>query len=246
MNCSHMITHIVRSGDSLYQIANEYHTEVADILSQNPGVFPRNLQVGMQLVICPGEDYNQREQTTIPSDSIAAGQRIELINSMRLVWSQHVYWTRMLMISIIEKLNDQEEVTNRLLQNPSDIAGIFDTYYQPDITRTIEQLLTEHLQIGAELITVLRDGNMEEADILDQQWYANADQIADALGNSNPYYDAEELRNMLYTHLELTKQEVAMRIAGDYQADITAFDEVEQEVLSMADYLSYGLMEQFP
>ncbi|MCL2676205.1 MAG: hypothetical protein FWE84_06495 [Firmicutes bacterium] len=70
--------------------------------------------------------------------------------------------------------------------------------------------------------------------------------MAEAFAGINPYFNRTELRTMLYRHLDLTTQEVAMRLAGNFAADIKAFDTVEQEALSMADYFSFGIMRQFP
>jgi hypothetical protein len=51
---------------------------------------------------------------------------------------------------------------------------------------------------------------------------------------------------MLYSHLELTAKEAAVRLAGNYRADTQAFDKVEREAMSMADYFSRGIIKQFP
>ena len=169
-----------------------------------------------------------------------------LSNEMRLVWEQHVYWTRMLLISIADRLGDLNAVTARLLRNPNDIAAIFARYYGPDAGRKIARLLTEHLQIGAALITALRDGEKEKADALTRQWYENADKMAEAFSKLNPLYDYEQLRKMLYKHLELTTREVAMRLAANYPADIEAFGAVEREALEMADYFTNGLSNMQP
>jgi hypothetical protein len=107
-------------------------------------------------------------------------------------------------------------------------------------------LITEHLQIGAEIITALRDKESAKADELTKQWFANADKMADFFNSINPYYAREEMKNMLYTHLKLTTHEVEMRLAKDYKADIDAFDEVEREAMSMADYFTSGLVRLFP
>lgn len=171
--------------------------------------------------------------------------QINLINNMRTVWSQHVYWTRMLIISIAERLQDENDVTARILQNPNDIANIFANYYPLKVAGKISKLLTEHLQIGAQLVTALRDKKTAEANILNHQWYANADEMADAFSTINPYYDREELRNMLYIHLDLTKQEAAMRLAKNYPADIAYFNKIEQEAMLMADYFTSGFIRQF-
>ena len=164
---------------------------------------------------------------------------------MREAWVQHVYWTRMLLLSIAERLKDLDQVTARLLRNPTDIANIFAEYYPPEAAGNIERLLTEHLQIGAALITALRDKKTEQAENLTRQWYRNADQMAEAFAGLNPNYDREEMKQMLYTHLDLTSQEVAQRLAGRYQEDIDAFDAVEREALAMADSFTEGIMRQF-
>jgi len=216
------------------------------ILSQNPNIDPYNLQVGASIIISPGEDFIAQQDYNSPPVCPDFYKQNELINSVRLAWEQHVYWTRMLLVSIAEKLKDQNDVTNRLLQNPYDMAKIYAGYYTVEIAKKIAQLLTEHLQIGAALITALRDKKSAEADNLSRQWYINADKMVEMFSGINPYYKHEELRKMFYNHLQLTTQEIAMRLAGNFKADIQAFGKVEQEALSMADYFSSGIMKQFP
>lgn len=182
----------------------------------------------------------------MPPETMELSPAFVLSNNMREVWEQHVYWTRLLLISIAERLKDEKDVTNRVLQNPNDIANLFACCYPPEVTQKIAQLLTEHLKIGAALITALRDGKTAEAETLTRQWYANADQMADMFSSINPHYDREELRKMLHTHLQLTTQEVSTRLAGNYPADIAAMGEVEREAMMMADYFTAGLVKQFP
>lgn len=246
MNCIEQLSYVIRQGDNLYQLARYYQTTVPMILSLNPDIDPYNLRIGDAILICPGENFRMQAFDSAPPACPDHSRQAALSNSMRLAWSQHVYWTRMLLLSIAERLKDQNDVTARLLQNPTDIADIYADYYTPEVARLIAGLLTEHLQIGAKLITALRDGKTADAENLNRQWYINADKMADAFAGINPYYGREEVRQMFYTHLGLTKQEVAARLGGNYPADIKAFDNVEQEALSMADYFSSGIMQQFP
>jgi len=178
--------------------------------------------------------------------SMQCTSQLALVNDMRLAWSQHVYWTRLLLISIAERLLDETDVTNRLLENPYDIAAIFSKYYPQNATKQIASLLTEHLQIGAKLITALRDKEMAQADVLTRDWYRNAEQMSAAFHALNPQYSYDALHEMFDTHLALTTGEVKMRLARNYPADIKAFEQVEREALRMADYFSYGLMSAFP
>lgn len=242
MNCRQVLTHVVREGESFYTIAGHYRIPMEMLMAQNPGLDPYNLQVGTQLKICmdpmpPGHggevDMNW-------------GEVMILNNEMRKAWVQHVYWTRMLMNSIFGYQHDQSAVTDRLMSNPMDIAGLFGGFYPPEVVNQIAGLLTEHLEIGGALMTAVRDGNTAEATRLNNLWYDNADRMAAAFDSVNPQYDAAELRNMLYRHLDLLKQQIAATNNGNYPAGIEAFDEGEDHILNMADYFTSGLVWQFP
>ena len=52
-------------------------------------------------------------------------QQMCMQNKLRLLWSQHVYRTRMFIISTVSELSDLSEVTDRLLRNPNDFARLF-------------------------------------------------------------------------------------------------------------------------
>lgn len=51
--------------------------------------------------------------------------QLSLMNKMGILWDQHVFWTRLLIISILENLKDLEETKKRLLNNPVDIGILF-------------------------------------------------------------------------------------------------------------------------
>lgn len=242
MSCKQMLTHIVREGDSFYNIARMHRMPMEVLMAQNPGLDPYNLQVGTEIVICMDGSVDTENQ----GNGMDWETVMSVSNEMREAWAQHVYWTRMLIISIAERLQDQTEVTNRLMQNPEEMAEVFEEFYPKEITDVITSLLTEHLQVGGALMTALRDGRAAEASQLNNRWYANANQIAEVFARINPQYNAEELRNMLYQHLELLKRQMGARLGGNYAADIQAFDEGEEQVMEMADYFTSGLVQQFP
>lgn len=242
MNCRQMITHIVRDGDSFYTIANYYQIPVEVMIEQNPGMDPYNLQVGEEVTVCLDSAPSEEGMW----ENMDWGNIMDVSNEMRKAWEQHIYWTRMLFLSIAGRMQDQAAVTDRLMRNPMDIAQVYQGFYPREEVDQIAGLLTEHLQIGGQLMTALRDGNQAEAEQLNRQWYANADQIAAALAAVNPQYNAAELQNLLYLHLQQLTQQMMERLAGNYQADIQAFDEGEDYILMIADYLTSGLVQQFP
>ena len=222
------VSYILQHGDTLYQLARRYQTTVQCVLARNPGVDPRDLRVAQKIEILPGEKCTGAAQPTLFAD-------------MREAWEQHVYWDRMAMLSITERLKDQSDVVARTLKTADGIAKVFEPYYGPAAAESIAKLFTEHIQIAGELITALRDGQADKAKALQAQWYANADKIAETFAGISTNYPVEKTREMLYDHLHLLTQMTALHLAGRYAEDIAAFDKVEQEGLAMADYFSNGI-----
>ena len=114
------------------------------------------------------------------------------------------------------------------------------------VANRIENLLTEHLSIGKDLIVALKNNSQRLANELNDKWYKNANEMANFFSSINPYYSREKLCDMLYDHLELTSDEVDARLKKDYKADINAFDKVQREILNMSQYFVDGIVRQFP
>ena len=234
MNEMNPILHTIRPGDTLYKLAMQYGTTVQSIIDNNMALNPYNLRVGQQIYIYPNHEY-----------WISMNQ-VQLIKQMNLVWEQHIMWTRMLLISIAENLKDLEATQTRLLRNPKDIADVFRRFYGIAVANRIQQLITEYLVIGKELIVALKNKNQEEATKLNTKWYQNADEMAEAFSSINPFYPKEEIRNMLYEHLRLTTNEVNYRLQGNYAEDINSYDMVQKEILKMSQFFVNGIVKQFP
>lgn len=239
MNDLNPILYTIRPGDTLYNLAIQYGTTVQELIDTNLALDPYSLRVGQQIYIYPG--YNN-----FSNNYWISLNQLNLQRTMDLVWEQHIMWTRMLLISIAENLNDLEATKARLLENPKDTADVFRTYYGNNVANKIEKLLTEHLVIAADLITALKNGNQKLANELNTKWYKNADDMAVAFSSINPFYPRETVRKMFYDHLRLTTDEVSARLKKDYNADIKAFDMVQKEILEMSKFFVDGIVKQFP
>lgn len=185
-------------------------------------------------------NYNQN------SSYLISINQVQLLTQMNLVWEQHIMWTRMLLISIAENLKDLDATQVRLLRNPRDIASIFRRYYGVVVANKIQQLFTEHLTIGKELIVVLKNKKQEQITQLNAKWYQNADKMAEAFSSINQFYQKEEVRKILYEHLRLTTNEINNRLQGKYAEDINSFDMVQKEILKMSQFFANGIVRQFP
>lgn len=163
----------------------------------------------------------------------------------RLLWMEHVNWTRMTIISIVFQLPDLPFVQQRLLQNATDLGNCLRPFYGDQIADHYAKLIQDHLVIAAELVTAAVKGDTNTVNTKEKEWYKNADDIVLFLSNINPYLNKEALQKMFYKHLELTKNEAVTMIQKNYKADVEVFDEIEAEVLAMSDMIALAIVMQF-
>lgn len=163
----------------------------------------------------------------------------------RLLWMEHVNWTRMTITSIVFQLPDLPFVQKRLLQNATDLGNCLRPFYGDHIADHYAKLIQDHLVIAAELVTAAVKGDTNTVNAKEKEWYKNADDIVLFLSNINPYLRKDDLQEMFYKHLELTENEAVTMIQKNYQADIEAFDQIETEALAMSDMIASAIVMQF-
>lgn len=181
--------------------------------------------------------YNQRRCIS-PAE-------VQLMNAFRSVWEQHVEWTRMTIISIIESRPDEELVTKRLLRNATDMANVLKPFYGLEAAKHFEALVKDHLVIAAQLVKATKAGETTKAAEIEKKWYEDANDIAVFQSRINPYWSYNEMQAMWFENLALLKEEVVARIKKDYAADIAIYDKIEQQALMMADAFTDGIVKQF-
>lgn len=172
-------------------------------------------------------------------------RQMALMTQLQTLWEQHVYWTRFFIISTAAVLGDLNDVTQRLLRNPGDFAEALTPFYGASGAKQFEDLLTQHLLIGADLVNAAKAGDTAKADDARDRWYDNADDIAAFLASINPNWTTDAWQMLLYDHLDMTEREALLRLSGRYAEDIQMFDRIEEEALRMADYMSQGILRQF-
>lgn len=179
------------------------------------------------------------------NNSTACNKQIELINTFRKLWEQHVMWTRSFVISSAANLGDLEPVVRRLLRNPTDFAKALSKYYGGDKAKKFENLLTQHLLIAGNIVNAAKAGNTDTVNEERKKWYVNADQLAEFLASINPYWNRQEWQMMLYDHLKLLEVQVTERLTGQFAKDVAQYDIIEDQALMMGDLMANGIKKQF-
>ncbi len=170
---------------------------------------------------------------------------VALSNHLRMLWVQHVVWTRLTILSNVFGLPDVDLVTKRLLRNPVDFESALKPFYGNVTASRFANLLTSHLVIADQLVKAAKAGDTAAAADAEKRWYSNADEIAAFLASINPYWSRDKWRAMLYEHLALTKSEAVDMLTGNYSGGISTFDKIEKQALEMADVMTAGIVKQF-
>ncbi|NLX63308.1 MAG: LysM peptidoglycan-binding domain-containing protein [Clostridiaceae bacterium] len=236
------IIHTVQPNDNLYRIARRYDTSVEAIIAANPDVDLNTLYIGQRINIWPGYNYPCRYYS---AECITQAE-FNLSNNLRLLWEQHITWTRLAIVSLVFNLPDVELVTQRLLRNPGDFGDALVPFYGAQVAARFSALLRDHLTIAVDLVNAAKAGDNNAAAETERIWYDNARDIAALLADVNPYWSRQEWEEMLFEHLALVKDEAVFMLTDDSQKEIDLYDDMKRNAMRMADVMTDGIVNQFP
>jgi hypothetical protein len=172
---------------------------------------------------------------------------VKFENDFRRLWIDHVLWTSNYITSATTAgAEDQKEVLARLLKNQEDIGNAIKPVYGEEAGNKLTELLKEHIVIAGKIVDAAKGGNEALVKQLNKEWVRNADDIAAFLSGANPNLKNEDLKKMLYMHLELVANDLSASLAKDWEARIVAIDEGFTHIILMADAISAGVVKQFP
>ena len=183
------------------------------------------------------------ESMSMPS----AGKVVALHEAMDKLWTDHVAWTRSVIVDFDANAPSLKPDLARLLQNQADIGNAIKPYYGAGAGARLTSLLRTHIMQAVPILAAAKAGDKVKLTRALDAWNANARQIAAFLSKANPRaWPLSATTNMMLTHLNLTTNEAVAHLHGKWRADIAAYDDVRAEILMMADTLAKGLIAQFP
>ena len=181
------------------------------------------------------------------SDASVPAAQMRLRMDMRLLWNQHMEWTRMAITDFAAGSPGFGPTAERLLENQADIGAAIAPFYGDSAANRLTALLQEHITGFVTLLQAAKAGDTAGVDAATSAVHANADAIADFLSSANPKnWPQAEMRDMMKGHIDQTIVYATDELTGNYAHGIDVYDEAETHMLMLADDLSEGLIAQFP
>jgi hypothetical protein len=169
-----------------------------------------------------------------------------LHSAMRTLWAQHMEWTYGTVVAFAGDSPALQATLTRLLRNQSDIGTAVGTYYGSAAGQRLTDLLTTHINEAVPVLTAAKAGDTEALNKAVEDWYANAQDIADFLSAANPAWKQDEMRQMMKEHITQTIGYASDVLGGNWADAVTKYDAAEAHMTDMADMLSDGIVAQFP
>jgi hypothetical protein len=197
------------------------------------------------LAVSNGHDAHAHGTPAAHVASVSPSQAA-LRSDMRVLWEDHITWTRLAIISLTSGSPDTTATVGRLLRNQADIGNAVKPFYGKAAGNKLTAELRKHILIAAEVIAAAKSGDQAKLADAQARWRTNANDIAALLASVNPNWPLARLKAEMAKHLALTTQEALARLQGQWAADVAAYDRVHHHILHMSDLLADGIVKQFP
>ena len=200
------------------------------------------------LVAVPVLSAQTPQRSTAPKMVMTASSpgACQLRTDMRILWTDHVVWTRDYVIAAVADSPDASAAAARLMRNQEDIGNAVGQFYGAAAGTQLTTLLKAHISTAVDVVKGAKSGDKAALDAANKKWSDNAMEIAAFLAKANPNWPRLALEDMMKKHLSTTTDEVVARLHKDWDADAKAYDAVYDHILKMADTLAEGIAKQFP
>ena len=170
----------------------------------------------------------------------------QLKADMRKLWEDHITLTHGVVVSVITDQAGMDDLVRQMDQNLKEMGNTIAAYYGDEAGRKYSKLLYSNITLAADLMIATRRGHDAAYDKAEKKWQANADEIVAFLNATNPNWTVSEMKAMIYSQQWYIAQEAIAVKSKDDKGDLSAYNNANLAVLTMADKMSDGIIRQFP
>lgn len=208
--------------------------------------------IAMVAAACGSDDDEKTAPSSGRSSSSSTGAEqsvdsTELRSAMRKLWADHMQWTYATVDSFFHDAKALDPTLKRLLANQDDIGNAIKPFYGDAAGVQLTELLRAHINGAVPVLKAAQAGDVDALKKAQDDWYANAQQIADFLTKANPdNWPASATAPALKMHIDQTTTYAVDLLKGDFAKAIEDYDHAFDHMLELADILTDGIAEQFP
>src|SRR5687768_8496961 len=120
---------------------------------------------GLVMAACSADGDANRPTPAAAAEAEDAARAVKAIDpvefrrDMRVLWEDHVAWTRLFIVSAVAGLGDTDATAKRLLQNQADIGEAVAQFYGDAAGEKLEALLRDHILIAGDLVAAAKAGD---------------------------------------------------------------------------------------
>ena len=169
----------------------------------------------------------------------------DLMNRWRSLWSKHIMWLRLFIISKVHNLDDIDIVTKRLMFSPRHIGSELRGFYSKRDINIFIQLFEIHLGLFSELVDALIQKNQDLINTTRRKLILNANEIISHLHMLFPTESKRVWKYVIYKHMELLEKEVIFRVNKKYKKNNSIYNEIQQTTDDIADMIGNSMLIKF-
>jgi hypothetical protein len=159
----------------------------------------------------------------------------------RELWEDHVTWTRVVILGVLNDLPGTDEYVARLIENYEDMEEALEPYFKHDDVEELGDLIQDHLLQAKGILDTVKAGGDPTEQI--EEWRQNSTDIATKMSQMSSRWPFAMGNAMWQDHLTATLEEATAEATGDFPAAIAAYDEVSDMAHEMADFFSDGVIK---
>ena len=169
----------------------------------------------------------------------------ELRSSMRTLWESRATLLRAYIVSEMNESRDTDEAKDKLLKNARDLGASIQPYYGYFARSILTGFLKNDVLLTVKVIKSAKLGNKVDLDWNKDNWYANAFLLAGFFAITHNQ-TKEDLKDMLYKHLDLTMGEIEAILKKEEKKDLDYYEKDRAHMVMVSDVLVDGLVKQMP
>lgn len=171
--------------------------------------------------------------------------KTKIADTFTELWRQRFFLLNELITNIICDFGNLSYIKQRTIKSSQDFANVLQQYYGYYNARIFEKLFIEHTDITANLLSSIKTGNTNSADMNRMELKNKIDEISKFFSTVNPYWNEEEWRNILYEHSKVIEEEAMKQLTTQCKSDIVYNEQTVRDIRKIAEYAADGIIKQF-